>query len=121
FLTTSGRGKGASPTIAASSFDGCSGFMSAGFTFPALAPFPVPLLASAFAICLPPAPFSGPHAAGPAPTSTRSPDPGGLPQAEGTSPKRRTPHGDRPAGHTRQRTRHLHTNRVRKPLRCYGI
>src|SRR5215207_1845954 len=43
-LTTSGRGSGSEPTTAASSLDGCSGFIRAGLTF--LPDEPLPALAS---------------------------------------------------------------------------
>src|SRR3954463_13210766 len=39
-LTTSGRGSGSEPTTAASSFDGCKGFIRAGLTFLPDVPFP---------------------------------------------------------------------------------
>src|SRR3954447_21838821 len=42
-LTTSGRGSGAEPTTAASSFDGCKGLIRAGLTF--LPDVPLPALA----------------------------------------------------------------------------
>src|SRR3954468_17274343 len=42
-LTTSGGGSGSEPTTAASSLDGCNGFIRAGLTF--LADAPVPALA----------------------------------------------------------------------------
>src|SRR3954467_12053765 len=39
-LTTSGRGSGSEPTTAASSLDGCNGFIRAGLTFLPDAPLP---------------------------------------------------------------------------------
>src|ERR1051325_3834946 len=39
-LTTSGRGSGSEPTTAASSLDGCKGFIRAGLTFLPDAPLP---------------------------------------------------------------------------------